>query len=185
MIRCAPILFCAVAAIVLADIKDGTAQGTRDPYEVKSVYLYHFCRYVEWPPNVVPGDDKMFVIGVVGPDVFGKYLDALTAQKVGDKKIVVQRYASASDYKPCHILFIAPDATTDKRLAEVLDKVKNKPVLLVSDTEGFARKGVVFNFIIEENNVKIEFNPDAAKRAKLPVNAQIPRLPQVKIIRDN
>jgi hypothetical protein len=192
MIRPAPKVSCALAtlavsALVLASYRQvGSAQepAVSREYEIKAVYLYHFCRYVEWPKNAVAGDDSMFVIGVLGPNVFGAHLDRLSAQTVNNKKIVVHRFASAKDYQPCHILFIAPDDMTEKRLEQVREKAKNAPLLLVGDTAGFARKGAIINFFIEENVVKFEINPDAAKRAQLKVNAQLFQLPQAKIVKD-
>src|SRR5947209_85795 len=43
-------------------------------YALKAVYLYNFGRYVEWPKNAVPGAGNTFIIGVLGPNPFGRTL---------------------------------------------------------------------------------------------------------------
>lgn len=184
MIRHAHFLTGAFAAIYLFP---GSQQVlAQDPnesqeYAIKAAYLFNFFRYFEWPQNA-PGNGKVFVVGVVGPNVFGKSLDTLGTKTIDDRKIVVHHFPTADSIKPCHILFIAADDKTEKRMAQAVEKTKDTPVLLVSDTEGFARKGAVVNFIIESNNVKFEINPDAAKRAGLKVNAKL--LTVAKVVRD-
>lgn len=186
MIRTAHIIGLSLAAFVLAlSDRDSAAQEpVSREYEIKAVYLYHFCRYVEWPKDAVPGDDSAFIVGVLGPDLFGDHLKRLSDQTVNKKKIIVQRFASIDDFKPCHIVFIAPDDMAEQRLAALRAKTKDTPVLLVGNTPGFVRKGAVFNFFIEQNTVKFEINPDAARRAGLKINAQLYQLPQAKVVKD-
>ena len=44
-------------------------------YKIKAVFLYNFAKFVEWPPNVFPDANTPFVIGVLGQDPFGSYLE--------------------------------------------------------------------------------------------------------------
>ena len=146
--------------------------------DIKADWLHIFCKYVEWP-KPSPAGDQVYVVGVLGPNVFGKYLDDLAKKTANNKKIVVHHFPLVTDYKPCHVLFIAADDMTEKRLAQALEKTKDTPgILLVSDTEGFARKGVVFN-LFKDGNVKVEMNPDAAKRAKLTLRSQWFNIPKI------
>lgn len=159
-------------------------------YEIKAAYLYNFGLYIEWPKNAFPGDDK-FVIGVLGPNPFGGSLDAIAAKKtIQGKKIVVRKFASIKDYQPCHILFISgeADAQADEKTAEerakaALEKTKGSPVLLVADTMGLAQKGVMMNFVIEENKINIEVNLDAAKRAGLKISSKLLGLSIIRIVK--
>ncbi len=158
------------------------AQGT-DEYGVKAACLKFFCHYVDWPNNAVPGDDKMYVVGVLGPDPFGDHLDKLGQQTVKGKKIVVRQFKAIEDYKPCHILFIVAGADADGRLTKALATTKKAPVLLVGDMEGFAQRGSVVNFFIDDQStVKFEINTDAAKRAGLTISSQLLRV--ARIVKD-
>ena len=176
MLGSAPRLFGLLAVFVMTLVvlalgsSAGLAQGSDKEYGVKAAFLRLFCLYVDWPKNAVPGDETMYVIGILGPDSFGANLDTLAMQTAKNKKIVVQRFASAKDFKPCHLLFIA----AEDQLAGALAKTKGLPVLLVSDTPGLAQKGAMINlFLDEQKTVKFEVNPDAGNRAGLKMSSQL------------
>jgi uncharacterized protein DUF4154 len=182
----------AIALTFLATVVGGAgAQGVIDrEYEIKAGYLLNFCRYVEWPKHAVPGDEDTFVIGVLGPSPFDRpLLERLASKKVQDKKVVIRQFASVKDYQPCHILFVsaAPDeradeSTVEVRVKAVLAKTKGSPVLLVSDTDELAEKGMMINFYIEENTVKLAINRNAAARAGLTIAAPLLNLKIVKLV---
>ncbi len=160
-------------------------EGDRE-YLIKAAFLPHFFRFVEWPKNALPGNDKTFVLGILGPDPFGNHLKRVEGQIIHNKKIVVLHFPAIQDYKPCHLLFIAPSAgkneTASQRLAKALTATKGAPVLLVGDTEGLAQKGAGINMVIRENYPKLQINLDAAKRAGLTIDVRLLKL--AEIVRD-
>jgi len=164
----------------------GQVQVIDREYEIKAAYLYNFGLYVQWPRGSVPTEQEEFVIGVLGKDVFDSNLDKLaTAKKVQGRKIVIHRFKSMADYKPCHILFISRSAaegnkeSPEDRLAEAMQKLKNKPVLLVAESNGLAMKGAMINLFVEENRVKFEVNPGAGKQAGLQMSSKLLQLGKV------
>jgi hypothetical protein len=64
----------------------------------------------------------------------------------------------------------------DDRLAEVLATVKSSPVLVVGDTERFARRGGTIGFLMERKKVVFEINEGAAKGAGLTISSQLLKL---------
>ena len=164
-------------------------QEVDQEYVIKAAYLYRFPEYVQWPKNAVPEGDEEFVIGVLGKDPFGVHLDRLAREKkIEGKKIVVRRFKSAADCKPCHILFVASEADTgskeqsaEDRLAALLKKAKDCHALIVSDREGMALKGSTVNFVIEDNHVKFEINMEAAKKAGLKIKAPLLKIAKTVI----
>ncbi len=153
----------------------GLAQGQPpSEYEHKVLFLEHFAHYTDWPKNGVPGDDKTFVIGVLGPDPFGAHLKKLT--EVQKKKVVIKLFASINDYEPCHLLFISREKVgkegAEERLASAQAKTEGKPVLILGDQEGLAEKGAVASLYLNEaNKVRFEVNRASAKRAGLTLSA--------------
>ena len=167
-----------LTAILLAfAVGGGVARGQEaDEYYVKAALLAKIPAFIEWPKNAMPGDDKTFYIGIVGPSPFGDHLKTLEMQQVKNKQIVVRRFATIKEYLPCHLLFISnvkeKDEGAAQRLTNSLEKTKDQPLLLITDSEGLAEKGAVINFYLEGSNVKIEMNRDAEKRAGLTTSAQ-------------
>lgn len=162
------------------------AQGERSEYEVKAVCLYNFFKFVDWPKNAVPDDEKTFHLGVLGPDPFADHLKAVSERQVKGKKIVIQRFKAANDVRPCHLLFVssqpAGQETAEKRLEAALAAVKDRAVLLVGDKEGWAAKGVVINVLIEKSRPVLEVNIDAEKRSGVKIDTQL--LDLARIVRD-
>src|SRR5207245_11005868 len=60
-------------------------------------------------------------------------------ERLRGRPFQVRRYQSVDEIKTCHILFIRrPDGA---RLEETLARLKNRPILTVSDVDGFAERG--------------------------------------------
>ena len=55
-------------------------------------------------------------------------------------------------------------------------KIGNAPVLVVGETPGFALKGAIINFYLDENKVRFEINNTAAKKSRLDIRSQLLRL---------
>lgn len=124
-----------------------------------------------------------FIIGILGADPFDagagvNHLDRMVAAKkqLSGKRLLVKRFDSAKDLAECDLLFISrfnaegsKEKSAAARLKAVLPLLKDSPVLLVTDTDGLAAQGAILNFYLTEvagnvKKVRIEFNPDAAKR---------------------
>ena len=153
-------------------------------YEIKAAYLRFFGLYTQWPGAM--GKANEFVLGVLGKDPFGDVLDKLAKEKTIDgKKIVIQRFKSLNDYKPCHLLFLCREdggsnpVKLDDRLVETLKKIQGSPVMLVADVEGLAGKGAVAGFYIDDNKVKIAINPETAKSAGLKISSDLLRVAKI------
>ena len=49
--------------------------STSPEYQVKAVFLFNFTQFVEWPENAFEDEQSPLIIGVLGDDPFGSYLD--------------------------------------------------------------------------------------------------------------
>jgi len=54
----------------------------------QAVFLFNFAQFVEWPPSAFAGPTSPIVIGVLGENPFGTYLDeTVRGEKVGKPAI--------------------------------------------------------------------------------------------------
>jgi len=149
-----------------------------DEYRVKALFLVNFARFVEWPADA-PQDP--IVIGIIGQDPFGRWLDdAVRGTKVNGHELVVRRLRNAEDARKCRIVFVAGSESSG--LQPILDALKGAPVLTIGDTEGFAELGGVINLRLEDNRVRFDINQDAARRAGLTVSSKL--LSLARIVKD-
>src|SRR2546425_8546554 len=108
-------------------------------YQLKAVFLFNFAQFVEWPPEAFPEAQTPLVIGVLGKDPFGAYLDeTVRGETVNNRPLTVQRYRQAKEIKTCHVLFISRSEAY--RLEQIFASLKGREILTVGDAGGFARR---------------------------------------------
>ena len=158
---------------------DSLAQSPASPeYQLKAVFLFNFAQFVEWPASAFPGPDAPLVIGILGEDPFGPYLDeTVRGEKVNDRPLVVRRFRSVEEISTCHILFIS--GREMGRLRGILDSLRGRSILTVGDVEGFATRGGMIRFITDQNRIRFRINLDAAKAADLTISSKLLRAAQI------
>ena len=140
-------------------------------YQVKTVYLYNFARFVEWPRNPDTKNDT-FAICVLGQDPFGPSLDTTLAGEIIDRKrVAARRISDAKDAASCNVLFIS--SSEEPRLKTTLSTLDRTPVLTVSDIPQFSQRGGMIQFVLEGNRVRFEVNLTAAQNAGLTLSSEL------------
>ena len=161
------LLCCSSFAAESGVVKDGRL--TR----FKAVFIYNFIDYVKWPEAQKTGP---FVIAVIGESDIRATLEQIARKrKVGEREIVVRTQPAVGDsLPPCHILFVS--SSLENKLKDIKEKIKGKHILTVSDTEGFARKGVAINFVLVDGKLKFEINLKALAHVDLNLSSQLLKL---------
>jgi hypothetical protein len=156
-----------------------SAQPSASPeYQIKAVFLYNFTQFIDWPPSAFADAQSPFIIGVLGQDPFGKYLDeTVSNEKVNGHPIIIKRYQHVGEVSGCQIVFVSQSFNDD--LEEVINNFKGKDILTVSDLTGFAKKGGMIRFMNESNRIKIRINLDAVKASNLVVSSKLLRLAEI------
>lgn len=144
-------------------------------YQLKAIFLFNFTQFVQWPAKAFPEIQAPLVIGVLGDDPFGGYLDAaVRGESVNTHSLTVQRYRRVEDIKECHLLFISSSEST--RMKEILTALKDRPILTVGDVESFSVHGGMVRFVIEKGRIRLRINEDKAKTAELTISSKLLRL---------
>lgn len=147
-------------------------------YEIKAVFLYNFAQFVQWPPEAFADKKAPLVIGILGSDPFGSYMDeAVRGETVDGRPFVVRRYDRPEEITDCHILFIS--RSESGRLDQILGSLKGKSVLTVGDMDDFSRDGGMIRFVTENNKVRLRINVEAAKSAGLKISSKLLRPAQI------
>ena len=135
--------------------------------------MLNFVTFIEWPES--SSDDDTFVIGVLGADPFADVLDAMVAgEQAGGRRIIVRRFASAKAAAESKMVFLS--ASDPAGLDGALQELKGHPVLTVSETRDFARRGGMIQFRLVDKRVRFEVNVGASRRAGLSVSSHLLRL---------
>jgi hypothetical protein len=86
-------------------------------------------------------------------------------QKINDKRVVIRQISNLYEIENSHILVIAESER--KNLQNILTLTKNLPVLTISESRGFAEKGVLINFYEENKKLRFEINETAVLQSPL------------------
>jgi hypothetical protein len=149
-------------------------------YPLKALFLYNFASYVDWPADTFANDQTPFVIGVLGSAPIDATLKEIAAsKKIAGRSIEILRFVSINDLKPCQILFITRSVSTELQ-RRAIEAEKNRPVLVVGESEDFAAWGGTVNFFVQANKIRFEINVAATKQQHLKVSSKL--LGMAKII---
>jgi uncharacterized protein DUF4154 len=150
-------------------------------YLIKAGFIYNFAKFVEWPEAAFAQPDSPIVIGILGTDPFGALIDRIVEnKKVGARGFVVRRLkwgADVKDLKECKILFVG--ASERAHIEDLVQIVKGLPILTVGEVPGFAQRGGVIRFVLEDNKVRFEINVEAAHQADLTISSRLLTLAKI------
>lgn len=142
--------------------------------------MYNFAKFVNWPAEAFPNNSAPLILCILGEDSFGGALQSIKGKTVKGRNLVIQRLARAEDVEQCHILFIS--ASEEKRLSQILNAIKGKTILTVSDMDSFARRGGSINLVTEKSKIRLEINTNTTDLVGLKISSRLLKL--AKIVRD-
>lgn len=169
-------LFTVTCLLVTAAVAHvGPVQAaTASEYQVKAAFLFNFAKFVAWPPQAFPDANMPLVIGVLGRDPFGSYLDdTVRSERINNRPLVVRRYRNPAEINNCHVLFIS--RSESDRLDQIVAALKQRNVLIVTDADG-GKGGVMIRFVTEGNRIRFKIDAEAAKAANLTISSKLLRL---------
>jgi hypothetical protein len=154
------------------------AEAEPSEYQVKAVFLYNFSHFVAWPTPEAGAMLRPFTICVIGADPFERNLDeAVRGEHVAERSLLVRRIREPAEAVDCEILFIA--RSEGNELDKVLSAVAHRTVLTVSELEGAAQRGVMIQFVNDNNKIRLRINDESARAAGLMLSSKLLRIADV------
>lgn len=150
-------------------------QSEVEEYAAKAAFIYNFTKFVEWEDNAM-NNASTFNIGVLGDSPILKPLQDLSVNKrINNKKINIVKYASISDVKSCHILFI-PETTSSEIIKESIESSSIKSTLIISEKSGELENGSAINFLLVNSKIKFEINLNSLSKNNIKASSQLLKL---------
>lgn len=151
----------------------GNTEKSSGEYALTAAFIYNFAKYVEWPDSAFK-KNKEFSIASLGRSPLDRQLAALNGKSVQGRNIVFQQFNSPEEAAQCHILFIS--RSEHSRLGSILDFLRDLPVLTISDSDDFCRKGGMLLLVNENGKIVFDLNIRETHNAKLKPNPQLLKL---------
>lgn len=140
--------------------------------DIKAAFLFNFTKYVEWP---APDPTQPFRICTVAGSGFGSAVDrTVTGETAGGRAIQHVAPPTPDAARACQILFVG--RLESDRIERWLRALRDAPMLVVGESRAAWDRGAHINFVLEENRVKFDVNPDAASRAGLRMSSKLLRV---------
>lgn len=171
-------LLCFYALLAICLPVSAIAESPADA--VKAAYLLQFPQFVEWPAGSFPNASSPLEIVLLGKRPLGGAADSLRGKTVMGRPVKVRVVQLASEIEPCHIIFV--DASIAPDFREGAATLRSRPVLTVSDADGFAAHGGIVGFFTEGNRIRFQINIDAVQRSGLRLSSRL--LGLARIVRD-
>jgi hypothetical protein len=166
-------LLCCALGLAAVTRGAGAAEAPTE-YQVKAVFVFNFAHFVDWPPQSFTSPGEPFVIGILGNDPFGSRLDdAVRGEQINQHPLSVRRFRSVGEIADCQILYI--DRSESAQLAQILTVLDHRGTLTVSELDGSSERGVMIQFITENNRIRLRINVEAARAAGLTISSKLLR----------
>ncbi len=169
-----------VIILILFGFSSVFNQKLAGEYEIKAALIGKFCQFVEWSTNSSVQDiETPFRIAVIGKHNFGKLLDDLyDNKKIKSKPIKIIYSVDPKKLLDCDLVFIS--SSVGSELDNIINYYSDKQVLMISDSKGFAQRGVHINLYSQNDLIRFEINETAVKKSNLQMSHLI--LKQAKIV---
>jgi hypothetical protein len=170
---------CLICSALVAPVRAQSADSAdNSEYLIKAGFTYNFAKLMDWPATAFPQPNSPIVIGILGTDPFGGTLDqVLRGKQANGRDFEIKHLKWGMDVRDCDILFIS--SSEGAHVDEVLHAVHGLPVLTIGEMPGFAQRGGIINFILEDNKVRFEVNVDAAKQANINISSRLLSLAKI------
>ncbi len=171
----------ALLAALIVSYSNLPAAASTSEYEVKAAFVFNFAKFVEWPSRAFESSNSPLIIAIFGSDQLADALEpAVKNETIGGRRIVVRRTKHVRDIIGCHIVFIGRSGKSE--IGRIIDSVKGSNVLTIGETDGFARRGGIINFFVQDQKVRFEINNNNARHAGLKISSKLLNL--AKIVED-
>jgi hypothetical protein len=145
-------------------------------YPLISAYIYNFTQFTVWPTTAVK---DTFTVCVLGQDPFGQFLNPIKSREVNGKKITIRRYSSKDSSLPdCNVLFISDSESGN--VDAILAALRGRPVLTMSDIDGFSDAGGMVEFRPENGKIAISVNISTVKPSGISISSKLLSLVHIK-----
>jgi len=111
---------------------------------------------------------------ILGDDPFGSRLDeAVRGEQIDQHPLLIRRFRDVGEVGDCRILYI--DRSKNAQLGQILAALEHRSTLTASDLDGSAERGVMIQFVTENNRIRLRINVEAARAAGLTVSSKLLR----------
>lgn len=169
------VLLVSLMAVVSAASPASAWGGADDEARIKAGIVLNLALAVSWPETTLASGT--IVIGVLGQDDSDPRLDPLDGLEVRHRKLVLRDPLPPSLATESQILYIS--RSQQANLPRLLAELAGRPVLTVSELDGFCEAGGMVQLQRDRNRITLRINRRAAEQSGLRLGSQLLKLAEI------
>lgn len=160
------LIYLVLAVAFFSSASEASAQLEK----YQTTFIYNFTRSIQWP-NL--HQEPEFIIGVLSKNhpLIKELEISMGNRTAGGRPIKLVEFSSAAEIENCHILFV-PNSRLSQ-MNQVTEKLKNKPALIVTESQGRTPTGSAINLFVENEKMKFNLDEELTKGKNLMVSTQL------------
>ena len=133
---------------------------------IQALYVVRLHQFVYWQhkPNI-------YDLCISGPDDLGATLVQVSAKLNLYKQLNIKQKSLVSDFSECEILYISK--YSEFELSQILYKIKELPILTVSNTDKFLERGGMIQLQTNKNTIGLEINNTKAQKNNIRLSSKL------------
>ncbi|HVV00730.1 MAG TPA: YfiR family protein, partial [Verrucomicrobiae bacterium] len=141
--------------------------------KIRASFLLNFPQFVDWPADAFKTNNSPFVIGLLGHDPFGHFLDELVAgEKVDAHPIIVRRLRGINEAEDCQLVYVSSGMASQYH--SLFKLLKGRPVLTVGEAPtDFAAQGGMISFMKMGTKIRFRINLKSCEDAGLKISSKL------------
>lgn len=139
-------------------------------YKAYTLFVYNFMKYVEWPEAQSKGD---FVLCIMGDSPIKNELMGLAStKKLKGRNIIIKTISKPEEAAGCQLLYVPGSKSGNIKILK--EQMTGKPILIVAEREGLAKKGAELSFVtLEDDALKFDINKKEIELHQLKISSQL------------
>lgn len=153
-----------LASLLILIATPGLCMSPETESQQKAKLIRFIINKTSWPAGSIPAN--RFTICLLGEQEEDANLQKLSGQRIQNRTIVMKRLTpNEKASSTCQLIYLT---TTDLEEQKQLIKQYSKfPVLLLADSDPFARTGGNMNFVVLHNAIALTVNLESMTKSKL------------------
>ncbi len=156
------------------------APPSPNEYSLKAVFLYNFCRFIDWPPLAFHSpNDPLDHRNHRAP-----IRSARSSRRRSPGRIIGAARSRSSitetprEIRQCQLVFVSQG--DESQTGAILAAVAGRNILTVGETESFLDHGGMIALTAEQNRVRLRINPTALRATKLSVSSKLLQVAEIR-----
>lgn len=148
------------------------AEETMQESKLKVAFLVNFAKFITWPQTNTANATTSFQLAILGSDLPRAALQGLEDKTINGRKIQYRFLTTVSEeLQRDQVVFVG--RSQQRHMEAVVRASTGKPVVTVSDIEGFAAAGGIFEFCIRDGRLGFIINNSKARENGLQISASL------------